>query len=82
MSMKDSAIHGDQYVTVQIQVPQNLSPEAKEKLREFQQVLYKDDTEEEEEVQHNKHFLFCVRRKQKNFLIFILSLCKEMVNFL
>ena len=42
VSMKDSAIHGDQYVTVQIQVPQNLSPEAKEKLREFQQVLYKD----------------------------------------
>lgn len=33
---------GDQYVSVQIQVPQNLSPEAKEKLREFQQVLYKD----------------------------------------
>ena len=40
--MKDSAVHGDQYVTVQIQVPQNLSPEAKEKLREFQQVLRKD----------------------------------------
>lgn len=42
VSMKDSAVHGDQYVTVQIQVPQNLSPEAKEKLREFQQVLCKD----------------------------------------
>lgn len=42
VSMKDSAVHGDQYVTVQIQVPQNLSPEAKEKLREFQQVLRKD----------------------------------------
>ena len=42
VSMKDSTVHGDQYVTVQIQVPQNLSPEAKEKLREFQQVLYKD----------------------------------------
>ena len=42
VSMKDSAVHGDQYVTVQIQVPQNLSLEAKEKLREFQQVLCKD----------------------------------------
>ena len=42
VSMKDSTVHGDQYVTVQIQVPRNLSPEAKEKLREFQQVLYKD----------------------------------------
>ena len=42
VSMKNSAVHGDQYVTVQIQVPQNLSPEAKEKLREFQQVLRKD----------------------------------------
>ena len=42
VSMKDSAVHGDQYVTIQIQVPQNLSPEAKEKLREFQQVLRKD----------------------------------------
>lgn len=42
VSMKDSAVHGNQYVTVQIQVPQNLSPEAKEKLREFQQVLRKD----------------------------------------
>ena len=42
VSMKDSTVHGDQYVTVQIQVPQNLSPEAKEKLREFQQVLRKD----------------------------------------
>ena len=42
VSMKDSAVHGDQYVTIQIQVPQNLSPEAKAKLREFQQVLRKD----------------------------------------
>ena len=42
VSMKDSAVHGNQYVTVQIQAPQNLSPEAKEKLREFQQVLRKD----------------------------------------
>lgn len=35
VSMKDSSVRGDQYVTVQIQVPRNLSPEAKQKLREF-----------------------------------------------
>ena len=36
VSMKNPSVHGDQYVTIRIQVPQNLSPEAKEKLREFQ----------------------------------------------
>lgn len=35
VSMKDASVHGDQYVTVQIQVPKNLSPKAKQKLREF-----------------------------------------------
>lgn len=38
VSMKDSSVHGDQYVTVQIEVPQNLSPEAKEKLKEFEEI--------------------------------------------
>lgn len=38
VSMKDSSVHGDQYVTVAIQVPQNLSPEAKRKLREYEAV--------------------------------------------
>lgn len=36
MDMKNSAVHGDQYVTVQIQVPTNLSREAKQKLKEFE----------------------------------------------
>lgn len=36
VSMKDSSLHGDQYVTVQIQVPRSLSPEAKKKLREYE----------------------------------------------
>lgn len=36
VSMQDSNIYGDQYVTVQIQVPRNLSEEAKQKLREFE----------------------------------------------
>jgi molecular chaperone DnaJ len=36
VSMKDSAVHGDQYVTVQIEVPQHLSQEAKQRLREFE----------------------------------------------
>lgn len=38
VSMKDKNVYGDQYVTVQIQVPQNLSPDAKRKLQEFQKV--------------------------------------------
>ena len=42
VSMKNPAVHGDQYVTIRIQVPQNLSPEAKTKLREFQQVCQND----------------------------------------
>ena len=33
--MKDAGRYGDQYVTVQIDVPKNLSNEAKRKLKEF-----------------------------------------------
>lgn len=36
VSMNDSRVHGDQYVTVQIQVPRNLNQEAKQKLKEFE----------------------------------------------
>lgn len=36
VSMKNDKLYGDQYVTVQIQVPKNLSENAKEKLREFE----------------------------------------------
>ena len=36
VSMKDRNQHGDQYVTVQIDVPGNLNEEAKRKLREFE----------------------------------------------
>ena len=43
ISMKNPSVHGDLYVTIRIQVPQNLSPEAKEKLREFQQVCRNDE---------------------------------------
>ena len=35
VSMKDPKVKGDQYVTIQIAVPQNLTAEVKEKLREF-----------------------------------------------
>ena len=37
VSMKNSSVHGDQYTTVQVQVPRNLTPEAKRKLKEFEQ---------------------------------------------
>lgn len=36
VSMKNASVHGDQYVTVQIDVPQRLSPAAQKKLREFE----------------------------------------------
>ena len=41
VSMKNPTVHGDQYVTVQIQVPSpgQLSPEARQKLREYSQAL-------------------------------------------
>ena len=34
-SMQNPDVKGDQYVTIEIQVPRNLSPESKKKLREF-----------------------------------------------
>ena len=37
VSMKNSEVRGDQYVTVQIQVPRKLNPEAKKKLMEYEQ---------------------------------------------
>lgn len=37
VSMKDASVHGDQYATVEIQVPRNISREAKQKLKEFEQ---------------------------------------------
>ncbi len=38
VSMKDSSVHGDQYAVVRIKVPADLSPEAKAKLKEFQNI--------------------------------------------
>ncbi|HJD41681.1 MAG TPA: DnaJ domain-containing protein [Candidatus Mediterraneibacter quadrami] len=38
VSMKNPSVRGDQYVTVQISVPQHLSPEARQKLREYEAV--------------------------------------------
>lgn len=38
VSMKNPSILGDQYVTVQIQVPKYLTPEAQKKLKEYEQL--------------------------------------------
>lgn len=38
VSMKNPSVHGDQYVTIQIDVPQHLNESAKRKLREFEAV--------------------------------------------
>ena len=42
VSMNNPNVHGDQYVTVQIQVPEGLSPEAKRKLKEFEDICKRD----------------------------------------
>ena len=34
--MKEPGVYGDQYVTVQIEVPKNLNETAKRKLKEFE----------------------------------------------
>lgn len=41
VSMKDPGVKGDQYVTVQIQVPVSLTPEERQKLKEYDQVCRK-----------------------------------------
>lgn len=42
VSMNNPSVYGDQYVTVEVQVPVNLSQEARQKLREFEQACAKD----------------------------------------
>jgi len=42
VSLKDPSTHGDQYAVVRIQVPDNLSPEAKQKLKEFEEICRRD----------------------------------------
>ena len=41
VSMKDPGVKGDQYVTIQIQVPARLSPEERQKLKEYDQICKK-----------------------------------------
>ena len=41
VSMKDPSVHGDAYVTIQIQVPKDLSPEEKRKLQEFEELQHR-----------------------------------------
>ena len=38
-SMNNPSVKGDQYVTVEVEVPRNLSEAAKQKLREFEALL-------------------------------------------
>lgn len=38
-AMNQPSVRGDQYVTVQIQVPKHLNPEARQKLREYQKAV-------------------------------------------
>ena len=42
VSMKNPNVYGDHYVTVQIDVPQNLSRKAQQKLKEFEMLLRED----------------------------------------
>ena len=36
--MGNPSVHGDQYVTVEVSIPKNLTPEARQKLKEFEQL--------------------------------------------
>lgn len=42
VSMKNPSIHGDAYVIIQIQVPRNITPQEREKLKELEQLRYKN----------------------------------------
>lgn len=42
VSLKNPGLHGDQYVTIQIRVPTGLSPQAEEKLREYDRLCEKN----------------------------------------
>ena len=44
VQMGNPSVHGDQYVTVEVEVPQNVPPEAKQKLREFEQLCMQAGT--------------------------------------
>ena len=35
--MKDASVHGDHYVSVQIEVPTHLNPRARQKLMEYKE---------------------------------------------
>ena len=41
VSLSNSSVHGDQYAVVEIAVPKNLDPEARQKLKEFEAALEK-----------------------------------------
>ena len=43
VSMQNPSLHGDHYVTIQIDVPKHLSPQAKQKLKEFEQISREED---------------------------------------
>ena len=61
VSMKDKNAHGDQYVVIQIQVPKNLTPAAKEKLQEYKINL------------ENKYICFVSIETRNNYF----ELCEE-----
>lgn len=42
VSLSNSSVHGDQYAVVEIAVPKNLDPEARQKLKEFEAALEKN----------------------------------------
>ncbi len=41
-SMSNPSVRGDQYAVIEIQIPQNMGPEARQKLREYEQALRKE----------------------------------------
>lgn len=42
VSMSNPSVRGDQYAVIEIQIPQNIGPEARQKLREYEQALKRE----------------------------------------
>lgn len=42
VSMSDPSVRGDQYAVIEIEAPQNMGPEARQKLKEYEQALRKE----------------------------------------
>lgn len=75
--MNQPSVHGDQYVTVQIQVPDTLTPEAEQKLREFaaacqkvvKEVIRRHKPSSTNTVNNKNSSLSCLQEKMEDLIL-------------